>query len=99
MDGDIFRDDDPVQHPRHTGEGRGRAAAAVAGEEAVGRDDDGGAGGVPHLFRVGDHFGLSQCHLPGKDLHALNADGAVAGFGGHKAADRVRGLRGVVLVQ
>ena len=33
MDGDIFRDDDPVQHPRHTGEGRGRAAAAVAGEQ------------------------------------------------------------------
>ena len=31
MDGDVLRDDDPVQHPRHTGEGRGRAAAAVAG--------------------------------------------------------------------
>ena len=41
MDGDIFRDDDPVQHPRHTGEERVRAAAAVAGEEAVGWDDDG----------------------------------------------------------
>ena len=53
MDGDIFRDDDPVQHPRHTGEGRGRAAAAVAGEEAVGRDDNGGVEGVPNLFRVG----------------------------------------------
>ena len=99
MDGDVLRDDDPVQHPRHTGEGRGRAAAAVAGEEAVGRDDNGGVEGVPNLFRVGDHFGLSQRHLPGKDLHALNADGAVAGFGGHKAADRVGGLRGVILVQ
>lgn len=99
MDGDIFRDDDPVQHPRHTGEGRGRAAAAVAGEEAVGWDDDGDVGRVPHLLGVGYHLGLGQRHLPGKDLHALDADGAVAGFGGHKAADRVGGLRGVVLVQ
>ena len=99
VDGDVLRDDDPVQHPRNTGEERVRAAAAVAGEEAVGRDDNGGVEGVPNLFRVGDHFGLSQRHLPGKDLHALNADGAVAGFGGHKAADRVGGLRGVILVQ
>ena len=99
MDGDIFRDDDPVQHPRHTGEGRGRAAAAVAGEEAVGWDDDGDVGRVPHLLGVRYHLGLGQRHLPGKDLHALDADGAVAGFGGHKAADRVGGLRGVVLVQ
>ena len=99
MDGDVLRDDDPVQHPRHTGEGRGRAAAAVAGEEAVGWDDDGDVGRVPHLLGVGYHLGLGQRHLPGKDLHALNADGAVAGFGGHKAADRVGGLRGVILVQ
>lgn len=99
MDGDIFRDDDPVQHPRHTGEERVRAAAAVAGEEAVGWDDDGDVGRVPHLLGVGYHLGLGQRHLPGKDLHALDADGAVAGFGGHKAADRVGSLRGVVLVQ
>lgn len=99
MDGDIFRDDDPVQHPRHTGEERVRAAAAVAGEEAVGWDDDGDVGRVPHLLGVGYHLGLGQRHLPGKDLHALDADGAVAGFGGHKAADRVGGLCGVVLVQ
>lgn len=99
MDGDIFRDDDPVQHPRRTGEERVRAAAAVAGEEAVGWDDDGDVGRVPHLLGVGYHLGLGQRHLPGKDLHALNADGAVAGFGGHKAADRVGGLRGVILVQ
>lgn len=99
MDGDIFRDDDPVQHPRHTGEGRGRAAAAVAGEEAVGWDDDGGVGRVPHLLGVGYHLGLGQRHLPGKDLHALDADGAVAGLGGHEVTDRVGGLRGVVLVQ
>lgn len=99
MDGDVLGDDDPVQHPRHTGEERVRAAAAVAGEEAVGRDDDGVVGGVPHLLGVGYHLGLGQRHLPGEDLHALNADGAVAGLGGHKAADRVGGLRGVVLVQ
>lgn len=36
VDGDVLRDDDPVQHPRNTGEERVRAAAAVAGEEAVG---------------------------------------------------------------
>ena len=99
MDGDIFRDDDPVQHPRHTGEERVRAAAAVAGEEAVGWDDDGDVGRVPHLLGVGYHLGLGQRHLPGKDLHALDADGAVAGFGGHEVTDRVGGLRGVVLVQ
>ena len=99
MDGDIFRDDDPVQHPRHTGEERVRAAAAVAGEEAVGWDDDGDVGGVPHLLSVGYHLGLGQRHLPGKDLHALNADGAVAGLGGHEVTDRVGALRGVVLVQ
>ena len=99
MDGDIFRDDDPVQHPRHTGEERVRAAAAVAGEEAVGWDDDGGVGRVPYLLGVGYHLGLGQRHLPGKDLHALDADGAVAGLGGHEVTDRVGGLRGVVLVQ
>ena len=99
MDGDVLRDDDPVQHPRHTGEERVRAAAAVAGEEAVGWDDDGDVGRVPHLLGVGYHLGLGQRHLPGKDLHALDADGAVAGFGGHEVTDRVGGLRGVVLVQ
>ena len=99
MDGDVLRDDDPVQHPRHTGEERVRAAAAVAGEEAVGWDDDGDVGRVPHLLGVGYHLGLGQRHLPGKDLHALDADGAVAGLGGHEVTDRVGGLRGVVLVQ
>lgn len=91
MDGDVLGDDDPVQHPRNTGEERVRAAAAVAGEEAVGRDDDGDVGGVPHLLGVGDHLGLGQRHLPGKDLHALDADGAVAGFGGHEVTDHVGG--------
>jgi len=92
MDGDIFRDDDPVQHPRHTGEERVRAAAAVAGEEAVGWDDDGDVGRVPHLLGVGYHLGLGQRHLPGKDLHALDADGAVAGFGGHDKPDLAAGV-------
>ena len=99
MDGDILRDDDPVQHPRHTGEGRARAAAAVAGEEAVGWDDDGGVGRVPHLLGVGDHLGLGQRHLPGKDLHALDADGAVARLSGRQAAHGIGQGRGVVLVQ
>ena len=99
MDGDIFRDDDPVQHPRHTGEERVRAAAAVAGEEAVGRDDNGGVEGVPNLFRVGNHFGLSQRHLPGKDLHALDADSAPALLKGGQVAHRVGAGGGVVFVQ
>ena len=99
VDGDVLGDDDPVQHPRHTGEERVRAAAAVAGEEAVGWDDDGDVGGVPHLLGVGYHLGLGQRYLPGEDLHAQDADGAVAGLGGHEVTDRVGGLCGVVLVQ
>ena len=65
----------------------------------MGWDDDGDVGRVPHLLGVGYHLGLGQRHLPGKDLHALDADGAVAGLGGHEVTDRVGGLRGVVLVQ
>ena len=99
MDRDILRDDDPVQHPRNTGEERVRAAAAVAGEEAVGRDDDGDVGRVPHLLGVGYHLGLGQRHLPGKDLHALDADGAVARLSGCQAAHGIGQGRGVVLVQ
>ena len=99
MDGDIFRDDDPVQHPRHTGEGRGRAAAAVAGEEAVGWDDDGDVGGVPHLLGVGYHLGLGQRHLPRKDLDALNADGPEARFGRGQAAHRIGAAGGVLRLQ
>ena len=33
---------------------------------------------VPALLGVGQHLGLCQRHLPGKDLDALNAHGAVA---------------------
>ena len=99
MDGDIFRDDDPVQHPRHTGEGRGRAAAAVAGEEAVGWDDDGDVGGVPHLLSVGYHLGLGQRHLPRKDLDALDADGAVPRLRSRQAAHRIGQTGGIVLLQ
>ena len=99
MDGDVLRDDDPVQHPRNTGEERVRAAAAVAGEEAVGRDDDGDVGRVPHLLGVGNHLGLGQRHLPGKDLHALDADGAPALLKGSQVAHRVGAGGGVVFVQ
>jgi len=99
MDGDVLRDDDPVQHPRHTGEGRGRAAAAVAGEEAVGWDDDGDVGRVPHLLGVGYHLGLGQRHLPRKDLDALDADGAVPRLRSRQAAHRIRQTGGIILLQ
>ena len=99
VDGDVLRDDDPVQHPRHTGEGGGRAAAAVAGEEAVGRDDDGDVGRVPHLLGVGYHLGLGQRHLPGEDLHAQDADSAPALLKGGQVAHRVGAGGGVVFVQ
>ena len=99
MDGDVLGDDDPVQPPRHTGEGGGRAAATVTGEEAVGWDDDGDVGRVPHLLGVGYHLGLGQRHLPGEDLHAQDADGAVARLSGRQAAHGIGQGRGVVLVQ
>ena len=34
MDGNIFRDDDPVQHPRHTGEERVRACLLYTSDAA-----------------------------------------------------------------
>ena len=100
MDGDVLGDDDPVQHPAAGAVlGGGRAAAAVPRKQSVGGDDHGRVGNVFSLLGVRDHLRPGQRDLPGKDLDALDADGAVAGFGGHKAADRVGGLRGVVLVQ
>ena len=99
VDGDVLRDDDPVQHPRHTGEGGGRAAAAVAGEEAVGRDDDGRVLHVPVLLRFGDHLRLGQRHLPRKDLDALDADGAVPRLRSRQAAHRIGQTGGIVLLQ
>ena len=63
------------------------------------RDDYGRVYHVAILFGLRDHLRLGQCDLPGKDLDALDADGAVAGLGGHEVTDRVGGLRGVVLVQ
>lgn len=66
MDGNIFRDDDPVQHPRHTGEERVRAAAAVAGEEAVGWDDDGDVGVSRTSSVSGIISGWASVTCPGK---------------------------------
>ncbi len=60
-----------------------------AGEKAVGWDDDGDVGRVLPLLGVGYHLGLGQRYLPGKDLDALNADGAVAGFCGGQVTDGV----------
>lgn len=86
VDGDVFGDDHPAQHPGLAVRRGGRAAAAAAREEGVGGDDDGLRGDVPGLLRVGDHLGPGQRHLPGEDLHPLNADGAVAGPGGGEVA-------------
>ena len=99
VDGDIFRDDDFAQHPGVTIDGRGGAAAAAAREEGVGGDDDGLRGSVPGLLGGGDHLGLGQRHLPGEDLHPLNADGAVAGFGGGEVADGVGAGGGVLFLK
>ena len=99
MDGDVLRDDDPVEHAGNASRSGGGAAAAIPRKEGMGRDDDGRVRHIAVLLGFGDHLRLGQRHLPGKDLHALDADGAVAGLGGHEVTDRVGGLRGVVLVQ
>ena len=99
MDGDVLRDDDPVEHAGNASRSGGGAAAAIPRKEGMGRDDDGRVRHIAVLFGFGDHLRLGQRHLPGKDLHALDADGAVAGLGGHEVTDRVGALRGVVLVQ
>ena len=95
---DIFGDDDLFQHPGRAVFPRLRAAAAAARKQSVRRDDDGRVRDVPALLGVGQHLGLCQRHLPGKDLDALNAHGAVAGLCGGQADNGVR-ADGVVLVQ
>ena len=98
MHRDIFGDDDLIQHPGRAVQRRLRAAAAAARKQSVRRDDDGRVRDVPALLGVGQHLGLCQRHLPGKDLDALNAHGAVAGLCGGQADNGV-GAGGVVLVQ
>lgn len=53
---------------------------------------------IPVFLGNRKHLGLRQRYLPGKDLDALNAHGAVAGLCGGQADNGV-GASGVVLVQ
>jgi len=99
MHRDVFRDDDLIQHPGRAVFPRLRAAAAAAGKQGVGRDDDGRVRDVPAFLGNGQHLGLRQGDLPGKDLHPFNAHGAVAGPGSGKADDGIGARCGVVLVQ
>ena len=98
MHRDIFWDDDLIQYPGRAVLRRLRAAAAAARKQSVRRDDDGRVRDVPVFLGVGQHLGLCQRYLSGKDLDALNAHGAVAGFCGGQADNGVR-ADGVVLVQ
>ena len=98
MHRDIFGDDDLIQHPGCAVLHRLRAAAAAARKQSVRRDDDGRVRDVPVFLGNGQHLGLCQRYLPGKDLDALNAHGAVAGLCGGQADNGV-GAGGVVLVQ
>lgn len=67
MDGDIFRDDDPVQHPRHTGEERVRAAAPPSPVKRLWGGMTMGTLGVSRISSVsGIISGWGQRHLPGK---------------------------------
>ena len=98
MHRDIFGDDDLFQHPGRAVLHRLRTAAAAARKQSVRRDDDGRVRDVPAFLGVGQHLGLRQRYLPGKDLDALNAHGAVAGLCGGQADNGVR-AGSVVLVQ
>ena len=98
MHRDIFGDDDLIQHPGYAVLHRLRSAAAAARKQSVRRDDDGRVRDVLAFLGVGQHLGLCKRYLSGKDLDALNAHGAVAGFCGGQADNGVR-AGGVVLVQ
>ena len=100
MDRNIFGYDDTVQHPAAGAVlGGGRAAAAVPRKQSVGGDDHRRVGNVFSLLGVRDHLRPGQRDLPGKDLDALDADGAVARLSGRQAAHGIGQGRGVVLVQ
>ena len=98
MHRDVFGDDHLVQHPGRAVFHRLCTAAAAARKQSVRRDDDGRVRDVPVFLGNRKHLGLRQRYLPGKDLDALNAHGAVAGFCGGQADNGVR-ADGVVLVQ
>ena len=98
MHRDIFGNDDLIQYPGCAVFPRLRAAAAAAGKQSVRRDDDGRVRDVPVFLGNRKHLGLRQRYLPGKDLDALNAHGAVAGLCSGQADNGV-GASSVVLVQ
>ena len=98
MHRDVFGDDHLVQHPGRAVFHRLCTAAAAARKQRVRRDDDGRVRDVFAFLRDRNHRRLCQRYLPGKDLDALNAHGAVAGFCGGQADNGVR-ADGVVLVQ
>ena len=95
---DVFGDDYLVQYPGRAVFHRLCTAAAAARKQRVRRDDDGRVRDVLAFLRDRNHRRLCQRYLPGKDLDALNAHGAVTGFGGGQADNGVR-AGGVVLVQ
>ena len=94
MHRDIFWDDDLIQYPGRAVLRRLRAAAAAARKQSVRRDDDGRVRDVPVFLGVGQHLGLCQRYLSGKDLDALNAHGAVARLCGGQADNGVGGFNG-----
>ena len=98
MHRDIFGNDDLIQYPGCAVFPRLRAAAAAAGKQGVRRDDDGCVRDIPVFLGNRKHLGLRQRYLPGKDLDALNAHGAVAGLCSGQADNGV-GAGSVVLVQ
>ena len=98
MHRDVLGDDDPAQHPGHAVLHRFRAAATVSGEQRMLRDDHRRIRDIAAFLGVGDHLRLGKGDLPGKDLHALNAYGAVACFGSSQIHNGI-GTDGVVLLQ
>lgn len=99
MDGDVLRDDDPVEHAGNASRSGSGAAAAIPRKEGMGRDDDGRVRHIAVLLGFGDHLRLGQRHLPRKDLDALNADGPEARFGRGQAAHRIGAAGGVLRLQ
>lgn len=61
------------------------------------RDDYGRVYHVAILFGLRDHLRLGKGDLPGKDLHALNAHGAVACFDSSQIHNGVRPHRVIFL--